>query len=133
MRHMTSAVLENPDACARAFHCVRRIWHRLSCAAPDTRQSLRGTAGYYSYRYPSNLAPGVYDIHSPRLPSCAEMETLLHRVLQVLRPEQIWVNPDCGLKTRRWEEVTPTLRQMVEAVRCSFHGKRFLSAPPYVS
>jgi 5-methyltetrahydropteroyltriglutamate--homocysteine methyltransferase len=45
------------------------------------------------------------------------MEALLHRALQVLRPEQIWVNPDCGLKTRRWEEVTPTLQRMVQAAQ----------------
>ncbi len=68
-------------------------------------------------QYPNDIGPGVYDIHSPRIPSRAEMEDLLRRAVQVLRPKQIWVNPDCGLKTRRWEEVIPALREMVAAAQ----------------
>jgi 5-methyltetrahydropteroyltriglutamate--homocysteine methyltransferase len=59
----------------------------------------------------------VYDIHSPRIPSREEIIGLLKKAVEVLRPDQVWVNPDCGLKTRRWEEVTPSLSAMVEAAR----------------
>jgi len=72
---------------------------------------------FVTSQYAHDIGPGVYDVHSPRIASSAEMETLLHRALQVLRPEQIWINPDCGLKTRRWKEVTPALRHTVEAAR----------------
>ena len=69
------------------------------------------------YRYPNEIGPGVYDIHSPRVPAPEEMEGLLEKACAVLSPEQIWVNPDCGLKTRRWAEVTPSLQNMVQAAR----------------
>ena len=65
--------------------------------------------------YPSDIGPGVYDIHSPRVPSVEEMEGLIHKALDVLDREQMWVNPDCGLKTRRWVEVEPSLANMVQA------------------
>jgi 5-methyltetrahydropteroyltriglutamate--homocysteine methyltransferase len=67
--------------------------------------------------YRSDIGPGVYDIHSPRVPSAEEMVELLHEAARVLRPEQIWVNPDCGLKTRTWAEVDPSLRNMVQAAK----------------
>ena len=53
--------------------------------------------------YPNQIGPGVYDIHSPRVPSTEEMAGLIEKALEVLPAEQLWVNPDCGLKTRRWE------------------------------
>jgi 5-methyltetrahydropteroyltriglutamate--homocysteine methyltransferase len=64
-----------------------------------------------------DIGPGVYDIHSPRVPSAGEMAELLHEAARVLRPEQLWVTPDCGLKTRGWAEVDPSLRNMVEAAK----------------
>jgi 5-methyltetrahydropteroyltriglutamate--homocysteine methyltransferase len=67
--------------------------------------------------YSNDIGPGVYDIHSPRIPSVNEMVELLHEAARVLRPEQIWVNPDCGLKTRTWDEVDPSLRNMVDAAK----------------
>src|SRR5512132_856684 len=67
--------------------------------------------------YRNDIGPGVYDIHSPRVPTAEEMVELLHEAAQVLRPEQIWVNPDCGLKTRTWAEVEPSLRNMVQAAK----------------
>jgi 5-methyltetrahydropteroyltriglutamate--homocysteine methyltransferase len=67
--------------------------------------------------YRNDIGPGVYDIHSPRVPSVEEMVELLHEAARVLRPEQIWVNPDCGLKTRTWDEVDPSLRNMVQAAK----------------
>ncbi len=68
-------------------------------------------------QYPNAIGPGVYDIHSPRVPSVAEMEDLLQKALRVLKPEQIWVNPDCGLKTRGWPEVRQALASLVAAAR----------------
>jgi 5-methyltetrahydropteroyltriglutamate--homocysteine methyltransferase len=67
--------------------------------------------------YRNDIGPGVYDIHSPRVPTMEEMVELLHEAARVLRPEQIWVNPDCGLKTRAWAEVEPSLRNMVQAAK----------------
>ena len=72
---------------------------------------------FVTYRYPNEIGLGIYDIHSPRIPSQQECEEILSRVLEVLPIEQIWVNPDCGLKTRRWEEVKPALANLVAAVR----------------
>ena len=67
--------------------------------------------------YPNEIGPGVWDIHSPRVPDAAEMTALLRLARERLAPWQIWVNPDCGLKTRRWEEVRPAIANMVEAAR----------------
>ncbi|HYT27222.1 MAG TPA: 5-methyltetrahydropteroyltriglutamate--homocysteine S-methyltransferase, partial [Actinomycetota bacterium] len=67
--------------------------------------------------YDQQIGLGVYDIHSPRVPRAADMEALLRRVLAVLDPSQLWVNPDCGLKTRGYDEVTASLRNLVEAAR----------------
>ena len=64
-----------------------------------------------------DIGPGVYDIHSPRVPTTEEMADLLHEAARVLRAEQLWVTPDCGLKTRTWDEVEPSLRNMVEAAK----------------
>lgn len=72
---------------------------------------------FHTHPYPNEVGPGVYDIHSPRVAETAEMRELLAKAAAVLSPEQLWVNPDCGLKTRRWEEVEPSLRNMVEAAR----------------
>jgi 5-methyltetrahydropteroyltriglutamate--homocysteine methyltransferase len=72
---------------------------------------------FAEYHYPNEIGPGVYDIHSPRIPTDVEMEDLLKKASRVLSPDQLWVNPDCGLKTRRWEEVRPALAAMVEAAR----------------
>jgi 5-methyltetrahydropteroyltriglutamate--homocysteine methyltransferase len=67
--------------------------------------------------YEREVGPGVYDVHSPVVPSVDFVAGKLRTFLKHLRPEQIWVNPDCGLKTRAWDEVIPSLRQMVEGAR----------------
>lgn len=67
--------------------------------------------------FDGGLGPGVYDIHSPRVPSTEEMSQLLRSALKALPSERLWVNPDCGLKTRTYAEVEPALRGMVEAAR----------------
>ncbi|MDR1072948.1 MAG: 5-methyltetrahydropteroyltriglutamate--homocysteine S-methyltransferase [Treponema sp.] len=65
--------------------------------------------------YQNEIGPGVYDIHSPRIPSAAEFREQIIARLEALDKKKMWVNPDCGLKTRSWEEVSPALRNMVEA------------------
>ncbi len=66
--------------------------------------------------YKQEVGPGVYDIHSPRIPSVEEIVDQIKRLLEVLPKEQLWINPDCGLKTRKWDEVKPSLENMVKAV-----------------
>ncbi|MGC9347013.1 MAG: 5-methyltetrahydropteroyltriglutamate--homocysteine S-methyltransferase [Anaerolineae bacterium] len=68
------------------------------------------------YGYPREVGPGVYDIHSPVVPTVDFIKRKLRTFVQHLEPQQIWVNPDCGLKTRAWDEVIPSLQHMVEAV-----------------
>ena len=68
---------------------------------------------FAKFNYHNEIGPGVYDIHSPRIPDVQEMDNLLQKAIEVLPKENIWVNPDCGLKTRQWEEVKPALKNMV--------------------
>jgi 5-methyltetrahydropteroyltriglutamate--homocysteine methyltransferase len=67
--------------------------------------------------YPNDIGPGVYDIHSPRVPAAGEIERLLGRAEAQVGRDRLWVNPDCGLKTRTWEEALPALEHMMEAAR----------------
>jgi 5-methyltetrahydropteroyltriglutamate--homocysteine methyltransferase len=83
----------------------------------SSRSDMELLGAFGKYQYPNEIGPGVYDIHSPRVAGPAEMEELLNKALEVLSPDQLWVNPDCGLKTRRWEEVEPSLEHMVEAAK----------------
>jgi 5-methyltetrahydropteroyltriglutamate--homocysteine methyltransferase len=82
-----------------------------------SRSKMELLDAFKNYRYPNEIGPGVYDIHSPRVPDVAEMVGLLVMAKQRLFPEQIWVNPDCGLKTRGWAEVRPALVNMVAAAK----------------
>ncbi|HEY2011769.1 MAG TPA: 5-methyltetrahydropteroyltriglutamate--homocysteine S-methyltransferase [Rhizomicrobium sp.] len=82
-----------------------------------SRSAMELLDAFVTFSYPSDIGPGVYDIHSPRVPAQVEMEALLEKALQVLKPSQLWVNPDCGLKTRGWAEVEPALISMVAAAR----------------
>jgi 5-methyltetrahydropteroyltriglutamate--homocysteine methyltransferase len=72
---------------------------------------------FRDFDYDRDIGPGVYDIHSPRVPPAEEMADHIRDSLTVLPADRVWVNPDCGLKTRRWEEVVPALANMVEAAR----------------
>lgn len=72
---------------------------------------------FQTHRYKQQIGPGVYDVHSPRVPEVEEIMDNLRQAASVLAPEQLWVNPDCGLKTRGWEETVPALRNMVAAAR----------------
>jgi 5-methyltetrahydropteroyltriglutamate--homocysteine methyltransferase len=76
--------------------------------------------------YPTGIGPGVYDIHSPRVPSTDEISDLLELAEQRMGREQLWVNPDCGLKTRRWEDVLPALECMIAAA----HQRRKVGVVP---
>ena len=82
-----------------------------------SRSQMELLDAFVRYHYPNEIGPGVYDIHSPRVPEEAEMEALLRKAVKVLKPEQIWVNPDCGLKTRGWAQVEPALVGLVAAAR----------------
>jgi 5-methyltetrahydropteroyltriglutamate--homocysteine methyltransferase len=82
-----------------------------------SRSAMELLDAFVQFKYPNQIGPGVYDIHSPRVPKQEEMEFLLRKALEVLSPEQIWVNPDCGLKTRGWKEVEPALKAMVAAAK----------------
>ena len=72
---------------------------------------------FHRYQYPNDIGPGVWDIHSPRVPSCEEMTDLLRLAIEHVDPNRLWVVPDCGLKTRRWVEVIPASKNMVCAAR----------------
>jgi 5-methyltetrahydropteroyltriglutamate--homocysteine methyltransferase len=69
------------------------------------------------FHYPNEIGPGVYDIHSPNIPSVEQMVKLMRLAAQRIPAERLWVNPDCGLKTRQWSEVIPALQNMVEAAK----------------
>jgi 5-methyltetrahydropteroyltriglutamate--homocysteine methyltransferase len=81
------------------------------------RSKMELLEAFTTYRYPNEVGPGVYDIHAPRCPTVDEIRNLLKKATKRLDPNQIWVNPDCGLKTRTWDEVRPALINMVEAAR----------------
>ncbi|MCF3947244.1 5-methyltetrahydropteroyltriglutamate--homocysteine S-methyltransferase [Acidiphilium sp. AL] len=82
-----------------------------------TRSRMALLEAFEKRNYPNEIGPGVWDIHSPRVPEAAEMAALLERAAARLDPDRLWVNPDCGLKTRRWDEVRPALENMVAAAR----------------
>jgi 5-methyltetrahydropteroyltriglutamate--homocysteine methyltransferase len=82
-----------------------------------SRSRMELLDAFARFRYPNGIGPGVYDIHSPRVPDTSEMLDLLHKALDVLQPEQLWINPDCGLKTRGWPEVEQALQHMVASAR----------------
>jgi 5-methyltetrahydropteroyltriglutamate--homocysteine methyltransferase len=70
---------------------------------------------FREFEYDRDIGPGVYDIHSPRIPSVEEMTARIRASAEVIPLDRLWVNPDCGLKTRRYEEVVPALENMVAA------------------
>jgi len=82
-----------------------------------SRSRMELLGAFAEFRYPNEIGPGVYDIHSPRVPPVEEMVDLLERAAAVLPAGNLWVNPDCGLKTRGWPEVRAALANMVEAAR----------------
>ena len=82
-----------------------------------SRSAMELLDAFVKFKYPNEIGPGVYDIHSPRVPATREMLHLLRKAGVVLPAENLWVNPDCGLKTRAWPETEAALRCMVEAAK----------------
>ncbi|NWG32408.1 MAG: 5-methyltetrahydropteroyltriglutamate--homocysteine S-methyltransferase [Rhodocyclaceae bacterium] len=85
----------------------------IECA----RSQMELLDAFECYAYPNAIGPGVYDIHSPNIPSAEQMIELLEKAAKRIPPERLWVNPDCGLKTRQWAEILPALAHMVSAAR----------------
>ncbi|WP_314722390.1 5-methyltetrahydropteroyltriglutamate--homocysteine S-methyltransferase [Haemophilus pittmaniae] len=82
-----------------------------------SRSDMELLSAFGDFKYPNDIGPGVYDIHSPRVPTAQEIEHLLRKALQVVPKERLWVNPDCGLKTRGWPETIAALKVMVEVTK----------------
>ncbi len=82
-----------------------------------SRSNMELLEAFENFRYPNDIGPGVYDIHSPNVPQIGWMVDLMHRAASRLPAERLWVNPDCGLKTRAWPETEAALVAMVEAAR----------------
>jgi len=82
-----------------------------------SRSQMELLDAFSNFKYPNEIGPGVYDIHSPRVPSSAEMVRLLEKASAVIPIDQLWVNPDCGLKTRHWDETKKALIEMVAAAQ----------------
>ena len=82
-----------------------------------SRSNMELLEAFKNFQYPNEIGPGVYDIHSPRIPTKEEMQDLMKKASELLSSENLWVNPDCGLKTRNWEEVKPALKAMVSAAK----------------
>ena len=82
-----------------------------------SRSDMELLEAFNAFDYPNDIGPGVYDIHSPRVPDTAEMVKLMSKAVQRIPAERLWVNPDCGLKTRAWPETEAALVNMVAAAR----------------
>lgn len=82
-----------------------------------SRSRMELLDAFVRFRYPNGIGPGVYDIHSPRVPRAAEMIELLEKAGALIPPGQLWVNPDCGLKTRSWDETRAALAELVHAAQ----------------
>jgi 5-methyltetrahydropteroyltriglutamate--homocysteine methyltransferase len=82
-----------------------------------SRSSMELLDGFGAFAYPNGIGPGVFDTHSPRVPSVETMQQLLERACEVIPVERLWVNPDCGLKTRGWPETEAALANMIQAAR----------------
>ncbi|MFW5803169.1 MAG: 5-methyltetrahydropteroyltriglutamate--homocysteine S-methyltransferase [Verrucomicrobiota bacterium] len=80
-----------------------------------SRSNMELLHAFHKFEYPNDIGPGVYDIHSPRVPSLEEIADLLRMAIQVVPSDRLWVNPDCGLKTRDWAESLASLKNMVQA------------------
>ena len=82
-----------------------------------SRSDMELLDAFDSFKYPNEIGPGVYDIHSPNIPTQEHIVSLMQKAAQKIPAERLWVNPDCGLKTRQWSEVTPALTNMVAAAK----------------
>lgn len=82
-----------------------------------SRSDMELLEAFSEFAYPNEIGPGVYDIHSPNIPTVESMVRMMRKASRDIPPQRLWVNPDCGLKTRQWAEVIPALANMVEATK----------------
>ena len=82
-----------------------------------SRSNMELLDSFKNYKYPNSIGPGVYDIHSPRVPNLNEIKSLLEKAQKYINKDKIWVNPDCGLKTRGWPEVKKALKSMTSVAK----------------
>jgi len=82
-----------------------------------SRSNMELLDAFKGFEYPNDIGPGVYDIHSPNIPKAAQVTSLMKKAAERIPAQRLWINPDCGLKTRRWEEVIPALEAMVAAAK----------------
>jgi 5-methyltetrahydropteroyltriglutamate--homocysteine methyltransferase len=82
-----------------------------------SRSDMELLDAFKGFSYPNDIGPGVYDIHSPNVPATEQIVSLMHKAAERIPAERLWINPDCGLKTRSWEEVVPALQGMVAAAQ----------------
>src|SRR5690606_35393277 len=80
-----------------------------------SRSDMELLDAFEHFSYPNEIGPGVYDIHSPNIPTQEHIVTLIKKAAERIPAERLWINPDCGLKTRQWQEVLPALKNMVAA------------------
>jgi 5-methyltetrahydropteroyltriglutamate--homocysteine methyltransferase len=113
--------------CYSEFNDVLQVIARMDADVISIENARSGSEllrAFEQYHYPNEIGPGVYDIHSPRVPGVGEIVTALQALRKTLDEHQIWVNPDCGLKTRGWEETLPSLRNLVAAAKQMRDGGR---------
>jgi 5-methyltetrahydropteroyltriglutamate--homocysteine methyltransferase len=106
--------------CYSEFNDVLQVIARMDADVISIENARSGSEllrAFQSYHYPNEIGPGIYDIHSPRVPTVNEIVAALTTMRGVLDERQIWVNPDCGLKTRGWAETVPALKNLVAAAQ----------------
>ena len=123
-RLATSSVADDTQIhthmCYSEFNDVLQVIARMDADVISIENARSGSEllrAFQGYRYPNEIGPGVYDIHSPRVPTVNEIVAALSAMRGVLDERQIWVNPDCGLKTRGWAETVPALKNLVAAAQ----------------
>ena len=117
---VTDATQIHTHMCYSEFNEVVRVIADMDADVISIENARSGSEllrAFREFKYPNEIGPGVYDIHSPRVPSVEEMVKLLKAARDVLDERQVWVNPDCGLKTRGWPETMASLTNLVAAAR----------------
>ena len=123
--HLTTAVVQNTTQihthmCYCEFNDIINSIAKLDAdviTIETSRSDMELLSAFKNFEYPNEIGPGVYDIHSPNIPSVESIENLLKKAFQCIPKERLWVNPDCGLKTRNWDETRKSLTNMVEAAK----------------
>ncbi|HWH04356.1 MAG TPA: 5-methyltetrahydropteroyltriglutamate--homocysteine S-methyltransferase [Gemmatimonadales bacterium] len=117
---VTDATQIHTHMCYSEFNEVVRVIADMDADVISIENARSGSEllrAFREFKYPNEIGPGVYDIHSPRVPSVDEIVKLLHAAREVLDERQVWVNPDCGLKTRGWPETMASLTNLVAAAK----------------